>query len=426
MANLIINGGKPVSGTVRPSGNKNAVLPMLCATLLTQEEVVITKVPQISDVEKLLAYFKSLGSLVTYNQGEATLRIQHPDTVISSQAFPVGIRSSVLLMAPVIRRFGELIFDTSSRGCELGLREIDPHLHTLQAFGCTLDAQHPYVVHPSGQEAADVWGDYASVTATETFLMMAVTAQGTSVLNNAACEPHVQEFCHFLNTMGAQIEGIGTSLLRVDGVETLSGTTYCVPDDYHEVATFLAIGGVTGGRLRVETSVVPHLPLIIRQLEKLGLEIAEERDALTVTGWTKTIQEPLTAEMLQKIEAAPWPYFPADLLPQMVGVACGCQGEIMFWNKIYEGALSWIPDLATFGVRTQVSDPHRAIVFAGNDLRPASITAPYIIRVVVAYLIIALQIPGQSKIKDADPIARAHPHFIERLNELGADIQWEE
>ena len=426
MANLIVHGGVPISGTVRPSGNKNAVLPMLCATLLSQEEVVITNVPEITDVEKIAQYFTSLGSQVLWDKQKETISITHPQANGVQSTLPTGIRSSVLLIAPTLRRFGKLEFDTSSRGCTLGLREIDPHLHIVQDFGARLEGKHPYKITLDTKQAAQVWADYASVTATETFIMMAVTAEGTSVLNNAASEPHVQEFCLFLNTLGAQIEGIGTSRLIITGVESLAGGSYRVPDDHHEVATFLAIGGVSGGEIRVETDAVPHMDLIVRQMEKLGLEIKREESALTVVGHRKRIQEPLTAEMLQKIEAAPWPYFPVDLLPQMIAVAAGAEGDVLFWNKIYEGAMSWASELSSFGVKTHLSDPHRLIIFGGNPLRPASVQAPYIIRVVVALFIVAIQVDGRSKIKDADPIARAHPHFIERLQSLGARVEWEE
>lgn len=426
MANLIVRGGKPISGTVRPSGNKNAILPMLCATLLTDEEVVIDNVPDISDVEKLQKYFQSLGSKFEWDKEASRITIAHSTQEADDVELPTGIRSAVLLMAPSVRRFGKLVFDTTSRGCELGLREIDPHLHILQDFGATLESQHPYVVSAGSRGAAQVWADYASVTATETFIMMAVTAEGTSTLNNAASEPHVQEFCLFLNKMGAQIEGIGTSRLTITGVSRLRGAEYRVPDDHHEVATFLAIGGVTGGAIRVETTATEHMQLIVRQLEKLGLEITTEEDALTVSGWSRQVTEPITTEMLQKIEAAPWPYFPVDLLPQMIAVSVGCQGSVLFWNKIYEGAMAWASDLSSFGARVHLSDPHRLIVFGGNHLRPATVTAPYIIRVVVAYFIVAAQIDGETKIKNADPIARAHPQFIERLRELGADVSWEE
>jgi len=429
MSNLIILGGRKISGTIKPSGNKNAVLPMICATLLTNESVTITNVPEISDVEKLCTYFEEMGSTAVWNKKEETLNIKHSEetTNLDNAELPVGIRSAVLLLAPTMRRAKKLIFDTSSKGCTLGLREIDPHLQILQEFGCDLVTKRPYKIelHNNGA-GCDVWADYASVTSTETFVMMAVTAEGTSTLTNAASEPHVQELCHFLNTMGAQISGIGTSTLRVVGVTDLLGTTYRVPDDHHEVATFLAIGGVTGGELRVETDITPHMTLIVRQMEKLGLQIKTETNALTVTGWTKEIVEPLTSEMLQKIEAAPWPYFPADLLPQMIGVAVGCTGNIMFWNKIYEGALAWTSELANFGAKVHLSDPHRMIVFGGNPLRPATVQAPYIIRVVMALFITAIQVEGVSTIRDADPLKRAHPHFVEKMMQMGAEVRWED
>ncbi len=424
MSDLIVRGGKPISGTIRPSGNKNAVLPMICGTLLSEEKITITNVPEITDVEKFQTYFTELGSTFQWDRESETLIVQHPADLKKAD-LPIGIRSAVLLLAPTIIRNKELVFDTSSKGCTLGLREIDPHLQILQQFGCDLVGKHPYQIKLDGEvTGSDVWADYASVTSTETFVMMAVKAKGVSTLTNAASEPHVQEFCHFLNSMGAKIEGIGTSKLTVTGVETLGGSEFRVPDDHHEVATFLAIGGVTGGELRVETNIVPHMPLIVRQLEKLGLQIKTEDDALTVTGWNKTISEPLTSEMLQKIEAAPWPYFPADLLPQMIGVAVGCEGNILFWNKIYEGALAWASEMASFGAKVNLADPHRLIVFGGNPLRPATVTAPYIIRVVVAMFITAVQIEGESKIRNADPLRRAHPGFVEKMIAMGADVEW--
>ena len=205
----------------------------------------------------------------------------------------------------------------------------------------------------------------------------------------------------------------------------LHGAVARVPDDHHEVATFLAIGGVTGGRLTVETDMGPHMTLILRQLGKLGLQFEQTPGSVTVTGWTRRIAEPYTAEMLPKIEAAPWPYFPADLLPHAVGIAVGCEGDIMFWNKVYEGALGWSAELLKFGARVHLSDPHRLIVFGGNPLRPATVEAPYIIRVVVALLLAAIQVPGESRIKNADPIRRAYPHFVEKLTALDARVRWE-
>ena len=431
MSNLLVKGGVKIEGSIKPSGNKNAVLPMICATLLTNEEVVITNVPEISDVEKLCAYFREIGSKADWNKETQELHIKHSEseTDLAKADLPIGIRSAVLLMAPTIRRAGSLVFDTSSKGCTLGLREIDPHLQILMEFGTEMKSKMPYEMeHLASEEPGNVhvWSDYASVTATETFAMMAVRSKGTAMLTNAASEPHVQEFCMFLKSMGAEIDGIGTSKLTIKGSQSLGGTTYRVPDDHHEVATFLAIGGVTGGTLRVETNAHPHMKLILRQMEKLGLQFEQDEKSITVVGWTKKITEPITSEMLQKIEAAPWPYFPADLLPQMVGVAVGCEGNIMFWNKIYEGALAWSSELSNIGAKVNLADPHRLLVFGGNPLRPSTLEAPYIIRVVMAFFIAAVQIEGTTKIKNADPLRRAHPHFVEKMIAMGAEVEWTE
>lgn len=428
MADLIVDGGVPVSGTVRPSGNKNAALPMLCATLLTDEPVTLTNVPEISDIDKIVEYFRTRGSHVERDLAAQTLVVRHDfEAFRSSDAdLPTGIRAAVLLLAPALVRSERLIFDTEAKGCALGVREIDPHLEILERFGGRIAGTRPYEVVRDGKlSGTDIWPDYASVTGTETFAMISAVAEGRSVLTNAASEPHVQALCEMLVAMGANMEGIGTSRLAVAGVTRLHGAAVRIPDDHHEVATFLAIGAVTGGKLTVETDVVAHMPLILRQLGKLGIEFEVGEDRITVTGWTRRISEPYTLEMLPKIEAAPWPYYPADLLPHAVGIALGCSGDIMFWNKVYEGALGWSSELLKFGARVHLSDPHRLIVFGGNELRPATVEAPYIIRVVVALLLAAIQIPGQSRIRNGDPVRRAYPHFVEKMTALGARVRWE-
>ncbi|QCI97351.1 UDP-N-acetylglucosamine 1-carboxyvinyltransferase [Agrobacterium larrymoorei] len=427
MTDLIVNGGRPISGTVRPSGNKNAVLPMLCASILTDEPVTLENVPEISDIDKLLSYFAAMGSTIDRDLEAGRLTIRHDGEVFKhgTAELPVGIRAAVLLLGPVLWRNKSLIFDTTAKGCALGVREIDPHLEVLEHLGGRIASTNPLEVKLDGDlTGAELWPDYASVTATETFAMTAALAKGVSTLTNAASEPHVQALCDMLTAMGAKIEGAGTSRLTITGVEKLGGVTARVPDDHHEVATYLAIGGVTGGRLTVETDMGPHMPLILRQFEKLGMSFDVEDGKITVTGWSREIAQPHTLEMLPKIEAAPWPYFPADLLPQAIGVSVGCKGDILFWNKVYEGALGWCSELLKFGARAHLSDPHRLIVCGGNTLRPATVEAPYIIRVVPALLIAAMQIEGQSTILHADPLRRAYPHFVEKLTALGAEISW--
>ena len=428
MVDLVVEGGHPISGIMRPSGNKNAALPMMCASLLTDEEVTLTNIPNINDAHKLLEYFRACGSDVSYDYDTEILTLKHNfrNYTGTDAELPLGIRSSVLLLAPLMARLGRLVFDTEARGCALGIREIDPHIEILQRFGCVIEERKPYRFGLASRPVAQtIWAEYASVTATETFAMIAATAEGTSVLINAASEPHVQALCRMLQSMGAKVEGIGTSRLEVTGVvEGLRGTTQRIPDDHHEVATFLAIGGATGGRLTVKTDIVPDMTLILKQFAKLGLRFETGDSEVTVTGWSKEISRPHTAEMVPKIEAAPWPYFPADLLPQAIGLAVGCKGEIMFWNKIYEGALGWSSELSKFGARVHLCDPHRLIIFGGNELRPAVVEAPYIIRVVLGLFLAAIQIKGKSTIRNAEPIRRAHPNFVEKLRALGAKVEW--
>ncbi|UWQ22572.1 UDP-N-acetylglucosamine 1-carboxyvinyltransferase [Jannaschia sp. W003] len=428
MANLIVNGGRPLHGTIRPNGNKNAVLPMLCASLLTSDPVRLSNVPDITDLRKFIEYFRAIGSTVEHDAEAQTLEVRHAETLSESavEKLPLRIRSAIMLLAPILLRHGHLCFDVDAKGCALGIREIDPHIDILKRFGARMApgdvVDLTLANRPAGQS---IWAEYASVTATETFLLIASMSTGTSVLTNAASEPHVQALCHMLVEMGAEVEGIGTSRLTVRGVETLGGADRRVPDDHHEVATFLALGGVSGGQVTVETDILDEMPLILDQFAKLGLIFVRGLGSVTVAGWTRDVVTPLTAQMTPKIEAAPWPYFPADLLPQAIGVSVGCHGDVMFWNKVYEGAMGWSGELAKFGVRCHLSDPHRLIVFGGNKLKPAEVEAPYIIRVVVGLLIAAIQIEGSSRILNADPVSRAHPRFVENLTSLGADLRWD-
>jgi UDP-N-acetylglucosamine 1-carboxyvinyltransferase len=271
------------------------------------------------------------------------------------------------------------------------------------------------------------WPDYMSVTATENFVMAAVLADGESVLMNAASEPHVQDLCEVLAGMGADIEGIGTSRITVRGVKQLGGGAFTINTDHHEVVTFLALGAITGGEVRVEKSLPRHFDLINRSFAKLGVKIEYEGDTAIVRAKQKlVIEEPFTSNLLPKIEAAPWPYFPVDLLPCMIALAVRAQGAVMFWNKVYEGGFTWMSELSKFGAHVVVSDPHRITVFGAKPLRPTTVEAPYIIRAAVALYMVAASIPGKSVVKNADTIKRAHPNFVENLRSIGAQVEWSE
>lgn len=429
MAKLVVNGGRPLSGRIRPSANKNAVLPVLCASLLTDQPVTLRRAPDVTDVRKLLTFFEALGSTVEADFSSGLVRLRHGPGLDPRRArIPTGMRSVVMLIPGLLHRFGCAVLEDEAKGCTLGIREIDPHLEVFRAFGAEVAAERGAIVitAPKAFRPTRHWLDYASVTTTENFLMCAALAGGTSRLVNAACEPHVQEFCRFLGLMGLAISGCGTSTLEVEGRAGLSGAEYVFEDDFHEVATFLALGAITGGAVEAGNSAPDHFALIDRAFGKFGVEVRHLGGASRNLPVERlAVRPPFTGHILQKVEAAPWPYIPADLLPIFVALGARAEGSVLFWNKVYEGALGWTSELAKFGAHAVTCDPHRIITFGGRPLAPAEVDSPYIIRVAIALLMIAASIEGRSTILNADPIRRAHPNFVENLRLLGAEVSWE-
>jgi UDP-N-acetylglucosamine 1-carboxyvinyltransferase len=431
MANLIVHGGTPLSGRIVPSANKNAVLPILCATLLTREPVRLVGIPEITDVRKILEIFRQLGSQVSVDYTSGVLDVHHRDTHFDPQRhhLPEEMRSSVMLVPGLLARFGVARIENDVQGCTLGVREIDPHVEVMERFGSRVERRSDALVirAEAGLKSNHHWLDYASVTTTENFVLLAALAEGTSTLMNAASEPHVQEFCAFMTLLGAQIEGIGTSRLTVHGVGSLGGGSFTFAEDFHEAVTFMALGAITGGSITVKNSAPEQFPLIDRTFAKFGVTVVHEG------GWSRAfaegplrVREPFTRNILQKVEAAPWPYLPVDLLPIFVALGVRAEGSVMFWNKVYEGAMGWTAELSKFGGHAFMADPHRIITFGGKPLAPAEVESPYIIRVAIALLMLACSIPGKSTIKNATPVRRAHPRFAENIRALGAQIEWVE
>lgn len=425
MSSLIVNGGRELNGKIAPSGNKNSILPMLCASLVAGHPVTIHNVPDITDARKIVAFLELLGAGIEGKIESGTLRIdaRKLTATFDQKSLPSGMRSSVLLLPGLLHRFGQVTL-SEAKGCFLGSREIDPHIALFVAGGAVLNGS--VLSLPSSRfQAVDLWPDYASVTLTENFLMTAAVATGTSVLRNAAAEPHVQDLCRMLVAMGCEIQGIGTNVLTVSGNRAMKGAEVTVSQDHHEIVTFLALGAICGGAVSVGNDVQQQFPLMDRCFQKLGVKIEHlGSESLVRAKQSLEVERPFTANMMQKIEGAPWPYFPVDLLPPMMALATRCKGEVLFWNKVYEGAFFWLPEMAKFGALSFLADPHRAIVFGNRPLHAATVEAPYIIRAAVSLMMIALSVPGKSVIQNADPIRRAHPQFIEKLRTLGADISW--
>ncbi len=429
MSDLIVHGGKPLSGTIVPSGNKNSVLPVFCATLLTDEPVTLKNVPDITDLDKLVAFARQQGSRIEWDRAAGEMRLDHSGfkNALANDELPQDMRSTVLLYPALLRRLKKISISSNAKGCSLGVREIDPHLEILRALGADINDADPLVISlPDGFIGARHWLDYMSVTVTENFAMAATLAQGKSTLINAASEPHVQDLCAALVAMGAKIDGLGTSRLEITGVNKLHGATITISTDYHEIVTFLALGAITGGEVRVEKSLPQHFDLITHAFRKLGVVIGHEDTTAHVRRKQKlVIAQPHTSNLLPKIEAAPWPYFSVDLLPLMIALSVRAEGTIHFWNKVYENGFSWMPELAKFGAHVVVLDPHRIVVFGNKPLRPAVVDSPYVIRAAVALTMVAAAIPGRSIVRNAEIIKRAHPRFVENLRSLGAELEWQ-
>jgi UDP-N-acetylglucosamine 1-carboxyvinyltransferase len=429
MSNLIVHGGRPLSGEIIPSANKNAVLPILCATLLTDQPLRLIGVPEITDVKKILDIFRVLGSEVSMDFASGTLELHHHLTSFDPvlHRLPVEMRSSIMLVPPLLARFGVARLENDVKGCTLGVREIDPHVEVFERFGAAIEATaDSLIVRADGQLRSNShWLDYASVTTTENFVLCAASASGCSVLVNAASEPHVQEFCRFMSMLGVKIDGIGTSRLSIEGCGKLGGGEFQFSEDFHEIATFLALGAITGGQIRVKNTAPEQFPLIDRTFAKFGVQVVHK------DGWSYTdhsaplkVHKPFTANILTKVEAAPWPYLPVDLLPIFIALGVKAEGSAMFWNKVYDGAMGWTGELSKFGAHVFLADPHRLITFGGIPLSPATVESPYIIRVAIALFMVAASIDGRSEITNALPIKRAHPKFVENLRSLGASVDW--
>lgn len=428
MANLLVRGGNILSGELTPAGNKNSALPILCASLLTNEEVIIRNFPDLTDVNKLIELMVSMGSQIEWDKKGNVLKVNNSNfnSNLGDEGFPMGMRGAILLLGPLATRMKNIEVKKEIGGCSLGIRELDPHLEVLEGLGAKLDNGNTLRIDTSeGLKGGSLWQDYMSVTTTENFVMAASKAKGTSTMVNAASEPHVQDLCNFLISMGAKIDGVGTSTLTVTGVDELYGTDFTISSDHHEITTLLALGAMTGGVVKVNNAEPQFFPLIVKAFKKFGVEIEYEGDTAIVKECKKLkIEQPYTSNLLQKIESAPWPYFPTDLMPLMIALAVKSEGSIMFWNKLYEGGLFWIPEMIKFGAHIVMCDPHRIIVYGNKPLQAATVDSPNIIRATVALMMVALTIKGESIIKNADSIKRAHPKFVENLQKLGADISW--
>ncbi len=419
---FFIEGARPLNGRIRAAGNKNGALPILAACLLTDGEVLLHNVPRILDVQTMLDLLADLGVEVEWI-GENDLRVQAANVTKTEldEELCSKIRASVLLAGPLLARFGSAIVPPPG-GDVIGRRRVDTHLHAFQKLGAEIEATRRFTMRTAGLVGANVFLDEASVTGTENAVMAATLAHGETTLGNAASEPHVQDLCRFLVELGADIDGIGTNVLRVTGVESLHGGEHTIAPDHIEVASFIGLGAITEGEIVIENCRPEDLVAITPVFKRLGIRMEFEGTSIRVPDGQDLLIEDDVGGHIPKIDDGPWPAFPADLTSIAVAVATQARGTVMIFEKMFENRLFFVDKLVNLGARIILCDPHRVVVTGPARLYGERMSSPDI-RAGMAMLLAALCAEGTSTIGNVREIDRGYERIDERLRALGAHIE---
>jgi UDP-N-acetylglucosamine 1-carboxyvinyltransferase len=422
MESFVIEGRTPLSGRVSAAGNKNGALPILAATLIASEPVVLSNVPRIRDVETMLALLADVGADVDWT-GPNEVRVDsgNANKFELDPELCSRIRASFLLAGPLLARFGRASVPPPG-GDVIGRRRLDPHVHALAELGVEVELNARFDMQTNGLRGRRIFLDEASVMATENAVMAAAVAQGETVIGNAACEPHVQDLCRFLCSLGASIEGIGSNVLRIRGVQRLSGGEWRLAPEHIEVASFIGLAAVTGGDVTVEQVVTEDLVSILPVFARLGVHVELGDNSVRIPpGQVLRIEDDL-GDQIPKIEDGPWPAFPADLTSIALAVATQAEGTVLIFEKMFENRLFFVDKLVSMGARIILCDPHRAVVTGPAKLYGQRMASPDI-RAGMAMLIASLCAEGISTIGNVGEIDRGYERIDERLRALGARIE---
>lgn len=432
MSAFIIEGGHPLSGTITPQGAKNEALEVICATLLTPEEVVIRNIPDILDVNNLIQLLKDIGVKVrrlsdndySFKADEINLDYLESDEFVKKCA---ALRGSVLMIGPLLARFGKAVI-TKPGGDKIGRRRLDTHFLGFKYLGADfhhVDNRNVYEIAAKELKGCYMLLDEASVTGTANIIMAAVFAKGTTTIYNAACEPYLQQLCHMLNAMGAQISGIASNLLTIVGVDSLHGTNHRLLPDMIEVGSFIGMAAMAGNGIRIKNVSLRNLGIIPDAFRRLGITINEDGDDLVIPQQEHYEIDSFIDGTIMTLADAPWPGLTPDLLSVLIVVATQAQGSVLFHQKMFESRLFFVDKLIDMGAQIILCDPHRAVV-VGHDrrvrLRAGRMASPDI-RAGIALLIAAMSAKGTSRIDNIEQIDRGYENIEERLRMLGAKIQ---
>jgi UDP-N-acetylglucosamine 1-carboxyvinyltransferase len=422
---FVIEGGQRLSGTIAPAGNKNAALPLLAATLLTDQEIVLHNMPRIGDVVTKIALLRDLGVQFaqrgehTWAARAANVGATEPDPALARK-----IRTSILLAGPLLARRGYVTLPRPG-GDMIGRRRLDTHFLALQGLGASIEVTpSAYVLRADRLRGADLFLDEMSVTATEQAIMAAVMAEGDTTICNAASEPHIQDLCHFLNRLGAKIEGVGTNMLAISGVARLGGGEYTIGPDFMEVASFIGLAVVTRSAIRIANARPREHRMTRIGFGKLGVRWYDEGDDIVVPADQDLRVQEDAHNAIPKIESMPWPGFNPDLLSIALVVATQSRGTVLIHEKMFESRLFFVDRLIGMGAKIVLCDPHRAVVVGPSQLygEPEGLPSPDI-RAGMALLLAALCAQGRSVIYNIGQIDRGYERIEQRLQALGAQIE---
>ncbi|HET7230569.1 MAG TPA: UDP-N-acetylglucosamine 1-carboxyvinyltransferase [Longimicrobium sp.] len=423
MPKFVVQGGKRLKGTIRPAGNKNAALPMLAATLLTDQDVFLENVPRIKDVLTLLDLLEALGAETEW-VGDNEVRVRAADVGhkdLDAQA-AARIRASILLAGPMLARTGGMNLPPPG-GDVIGRRRVDTHFLAFQKLGARFEHdERGFRVKADHLQGADMFLDEPSVTGTENAVMAASLARGTTRIRNAAAEPHVQDLCHMLVGMGVQIDGIGTGTLHIQGADKLRGGRFRITSDHIEVGSFIGLAAVTGGEILIEDAAPEHLDSILIGFDRLGVKTEIRGQDLFIPGGQEPVIQTDIGGHIPKVDDGPWPAFPADVTSIALVTATQCQGTILIHEKMFESRMFFADKLVAMGARLVLCDPHRVLVIGKSQLRGGVVESPDI-RAGMGLLIAALGAQGTSEIYNIGQIERGYERIDERLRALGADIE---
>lgn len=422
MHEYVIEGGYPIQGTVTASGNKNAALPCLTATLLTEEPVFLHNIPEIQDTNVMIEILKALGASVEkLSKNNWKIECKNIKTSELPREMTKKVRGSIVFAGPLLARTGKCEMMPPG-GDVIGRRRVDTHFLALEQLGANISVNGHFNFTANKLVGADIFLDEASVTATENAVMAASLAEGITYIKNAASEPHIQDLCNMLNAMGAKISGVGSNILKIEGVKKLHGTDFTIGPDYIEIGSYIGMAAATKGKIKIKGIRPEEMRPLKYSFAKLGISWRIEGDELTVPNTQDLKVNNDLGNAIPKIDDMPWPGFPADLTSIMTVVATQVEGTVLIFEKMFESRMFFVDKLISMGAKITLCDPHRAVVCGPSMLHGDHLVSPDI-RAGMAMVIAAMSAHGKSRISNVYQIERGYEDLVGRLQKLGAHIE---